>query len=264
MKYKKSLGQNFLIDQNIIRKIVDLGILDDKKNVIEIGSGSGKLTQEILSKRPNFFLGIEKDKKLFNNLISNFSNFKNSKFINEDALYLDETRYINEHKNIIVFGNLPYNISTQLLAKWVKHSKWPPWYEKLILMFQKEVGDRIIASKNQKNYGRLSILSNWRLKITKNFIVSKNCFLPKPKVDSMVLTFEPKKKFIKLINPKNLEKVTQVMFSSRRKIIKNSIKRLFKNERFFEKELSINLQSRSENLDREIFYKLASKYEKLL
>jgi len=263
MKYKKSLGQNFLTDKNIIKKIVNLTQIKNKV-IFEIGPGLGSLTQEILYKNPNFFLGIEKDNKLFGNLLNNFSSFKNSKFINDDALNVNEKKYILNEEKAVVFGNLPYNISTQILIKWIRSADWPPWYEKLILMFQKEVGERIIANKNEKNYGRLSIISNWRLNVTKNFNVSKNCFFPRPKVDSMVLTFEPKKQFIRLKNPKNLEKVTEVMFSSRRKIIKNSILKLFKKNNFIEKELGINLQSRAENLDREIFYKLASKYENLL
>ena len=263
MKYKKSLGQNFLTDKNIIKKIVNLTQIKNKV-IFEIGPGLGSLTQEILHKNPNFFLGIEKDNKLFGNLLNNFSSFKNSKFINDDALNVNEKKYILNGEKAVVFGNLPYNISTQILIKWIRSVDWPPWYEKLILMFQKEVGERIVANKNEKNYGRLSIISNWRLNITKNFNVSKNCFFPRPKVDSMVLTFEPKKQFIRLKNPKNLEKVTEVMFSSRRKIIKNSILKLFKKNNFIEKELGINLQSRAENLDREIFYKLASKYENLL
>ncbi len=263
MKYKKSLGQNFLTDKNIIKKIVSLSKINNKI-IFEVGPGLGGLTQEILEKNPNFFLGIEKDNKLFDVLLNNFSNFKNSSFINDDALYVDEKKYVPSGKKAVVFGNLPYNISTQILIKWIRSGDWPPWYEKLILMFQKEVGERIIANKNEKNYGRLSIISNWRLNITKNFDVSKNCFFPRPKVDSMVLTFEPKKQFIKLKNPKNLEKVTEIMFSSRRKIIKNSILKLFKNNNLIEKELGINLQSRAENLDKEIFYKLASKYENLL
>jgi len=263
MKYKKSLGQNFLTDKNIIKKIVNLTKIDNK-TIFEIGPGLGSLTQEILYKNPDFFLGIEKDNKLFSNLLNNFSNFKNLKFINDDALCVDENKYIPNGKKVVVFGNLPYNISTQILIKWIRSVDWPPWYEKLILMFQKEVGERIVANKNEKNYGRLSIISNWRLNVTKNFDVSKNCFFPRPKVDSMVLTFEPKKKFIKLKNSKNLEKITEIMFSSRRKMIKNSILKLFKKNNFVERELGINLQLRPENLDREIFYKLASKYESLL
>ena len=263
MKYKKSLGQNFLTDKNVIKKIVNLAKINNKI-IFEIGPGLGSLTQEILEKNPNFFLGIEKDNKLFDTLLNNFSNFKNSNFINDDALYVDEKKYVPKEKKAVVFGNLPYNISTQILIKWIRSVDWPPWYEKLILMFQKEVGERIIANKNSKNYGRLSIISNWRLNITKNFDVSKNCFFPRPKVDSMVLTFEPKKNFIKLKNPKNLEKITEIMFSSRRKMIKNSILKLFKKNDLIEKEFGIDLQLRPENLDKEIFYKLASKYENLL
>jgi len=257
---KRSLGQNFLTDTNIINKIINIGNINKKDNILEVGPGTGNLTREIIKRKPRTIFLIEKDKLLCVNLKKEFKNTIN--IFNKDILKVNEKNLSNE--KLIVYGNLPYNISTQILIKWIRSVDWPPWYEKLILMFQKEVGERIVANKNEKNYGRLSIISNWRLNITKNFNVSKNCFFPRPKVDSMVLTFEPKKQFIRLKNPKNLEKVTEVMFSSRRKIIKNSILKLFKKNNFIEKELGINLQSRAENLDREIFYKLASKYENLL
>ena len=259
-KPKKSLGQNFLIDKNIISLIVDLGKINQNDTVLEVGPGTGNLTEAILLKKPKKLIVIEKDKNLASTLEKKFKN--NITIINDDILDINENDIAN--KPMIIYGNLPYNISTQILIKWIRSVDWPPWYEKLILMFQKEVGERIVANKNEKNYGRLSIISNWRLNVTKNFNVSKNCFFPRPKVDSMVLTFEPKKNFIKLKNPKNLEKITEIMFSSRRKIIKNSILKLFKKNNFIEKELGINLQLRPENLDREIFYKLASKYESLL
>ena len=109
-------------------------------------------------------------------------------------------------------GNLPYNISTQILAKWIKINNQNLWYKNLILMFQKEVANRIIAEVSSKNYSRISILSNWKLEIKKLFDISPNCFVPKPKVESTVLLFTPKKKFFKIKNSSSLETVTKIFF----------------------------------------------------
>jgi len=189
---KKSLGQNFLIDKNIIKKIVQIGKLDNNKIVIEIGPGTGNLTSEILKTDIKKIVIIEKDKELTLLLKNKYKNFKNLTIINEDIINFIKDK--NLLKNVIVFGNLPYNISTQILANLVLTSKWPPWYNKLILMFQKEVADRILAKSKSENFNRLSVLCNWRLQIKKHFDVSRNCFSPKPKINSTVLSFEPKKK----------------------------------------------------------------------
>ena len=131
-------------------------------------------------------------------------------------------------------------------------------------MFQKEVADRIIAKTKTKEFSRLSVLANWRLDITKHFNVSKNCFFPKPKVDSTILSFKPKKKkFINLKNPKNLEKITRVLFSNRRKMINKNFKKLFKDKSFLHKNLDIDLSRRPEEIDNELYYKIAAQYEKL-
>jgi 16S rRNA (adenine1518-N6/adenine1519-N6)-dimethyltransferase len=142
--------------------------------------------------------------------------------------------------------------------------KWPPWYDLLIFMFQKEVADRIIAKPNTKEFSRLTVLSNWRLEIKKHFDVSKNSFFPKPKVKSTILSFKPRKNnLLNLRNPKNLEKVTQVLFSSRRKMINKNLKKLFKEKLFLLNNLNIDLNKRPEELSNETFYKIAIEYEKL-
>jgi len=223
---KKSLGQNFLIDQNIINKIIKIGKIAENKTVLEIGPGYGNLTRKIANMKPKKILAIEKDKKLALFLKNIFKDFKNIKIINNDIFNIIENKNLGQ--NTIVFGNLPYNISTQILASLVLLEKWPPWYEILIFMFQKEVADRILAKKNIKDFGRLSILCNWRLDIKKHFDVSKNCFSPKPKINSTVLSFIPKKNNVfNIKNPKCLETVTRVLFSSRRKMINKNFIKLF-------------------------------------
>ena len=261
-KAKKSLGQNFLIDRNIINKIIKIGNINNNSKIIEIGPGYGNLTSAIMAMKPQKIFAIEKDRKLFSFLNSKFTNYKNIKIYNDDVLNFIEKKKLK--KNMIVFGNLPYNISTQVLASLIMLKKWPPWYDLLIFMFQKEVADRIIAKPHTKEYGRLSVLSNWRLEIKKHFDVSKNSFLPKPKVNSTLLSFKPKKNNpFYLKNPKNLEIITRVLFSNRRKMINKNLKKLFRQNMLMPKNLDIDLSARPEELDNETYYKIAVQYENL-
>tara|TARA_B100001057_G_scaffold152900_1_gene153006 strand:- start:265 stop:1053 length:789 start_codon:yes stop_codon:yes gene_type:complete len=259
IKAKKSLGQNFLIDQNIIDKIID--IVDIKnKNVLEIGPGTGNLTLEILRKRPKKVILVEKDTTLANLLEKKFTN--NVKVINKDVLKIDENFLCNQ--SLIVFGNLPYNISTEILSKWILNLKKNKiWFSYLILMFQKEVADRIISKFNTKDYGRLSILANWRLNIKKIFDINATSFKPRPKVESSVLFFEPKRRFFEFRDPKNLEKITRIFFMHRRKMIKKPYKKLFNNNEIIASQMGIDLNLRPQNLNFDTYYELTKKYEHL-
>ena len=259
IKAKKSLGQNFLIDKNIINKI--LNIIDIKnKNILEIGPGTGNLTLEILKKNPKKVILIEKDDVLVKFLIEKFND--NVEIINKDVLKIDEN--ILSDQSLIVFGNLPYNISTEILCKWILNlDQNKIWFSYLILMFQKEVADRIISKFNTNNYGRLSILANWRLDVKKIFDIKASSFNPKPKVESTVLFFEPKKKYFKFKNPKNLEKITRVFFMHRRKMIKKPYKLLFKNNESIASQMGINLNLRPQNLNFNTYYELTRRYEYL-
>ena len=204
---KKSLGQNFLIDQNIINKIIKTGNITKNKTILEIGSGYGNLTKSILKMNPKKIIAIEKDKYLASYLNNFFDDKNKIEVINDDILNIINNNVFGN--NLIVYGNLPYNISTKILTSLILLKKWPPWYESLILMFQKEVANRIIAKNNSKEYGRLSILCNWRLDITKLFDISKNCFKPIPKVDSTILLFKPKKKINLILMTQNILKKLQ-------------------------------------------------------
>ena len=259
---KKSLGQNFLIDQNIIKKIIEIVKIDENAIILEIGAGSGNLTKFIADKKPLKIYAIEKDKNLSTILKKRFEFYQNIAILNKDVFDVIDNNNFN--KNIIIFGNLPYNISTQILASLTLIKKWPPWYKSLVLMFQKEVADRIVAKKGDKEFGRLSILSNWRFNITKHFDVSKNCFRPKPKISSTVLSFSPKiKNEFKIKNPKNLETVTRILFSNRRKKINKNFLKLFSGKSSVAKSLDLDLNLRPEELSNEMFYKITNKYEKL-
>jgi len=259
IKAKKSLGQNFLIDNNIINKILD--IIDIRnKNILEIGPGTGNLTSKILDKDPKKVTVIEKDKNLAKLLEENFG--AKMTIINKDVLKINENSL--EEEKLTVFGNLPYNISTEILCKWITNIDDENfWFDNLILMFQKEVADRIISKFDTKNYGRLSILSNWKLNIQKIFDIKPSCFSPKPKIDSTVLLFKPKKKFFKLNNPKSLEKITKIFFSHRRKMIKKPYNLIFNSNLEVAEKLKIKLNLRPQNLDFETYFKLADEYEKL-
>ena len=258
---KKSLGQNFLVDKNILNKIVSLEDIKNK-NIIEIGAGYGSLTEKILNKKPKKFFAIEKDKEISKFLFKKFINNKKLTIVNDDIFNF--LKHKNNMKNVIVFGNLPYNISTKILANLILLNKWPPWYEKLIFMFQKEVADRILAKSHTREFNRLAVLSNWRLEVKKHFDVSNHCFFPKPKINSTILSFIPKKNNIyNLKNPNNIEVITRVLFSNRRKKINKNFKKLFKKNFINVSSLDIDLNKRPEELNKETFYKIALEYEKL-
>ena len=258
IKAKKSLGQNFLIDKNILEKITNSTHISNK-TILEIGPGTGNLTSYILKKNPKKIIVIEKDDELANNLEDKFSN--KIKIINDDVLKVDETKLFNE--KVIVFGNLPYNISSEILNKWIVNLKNNFWFECLVLMFQKEVADRIIAKFNTSNYGRLSIICNWKLNIKKICDIKPGSFSPKPKIDSSLLFFYPKENFIKIDDPNNLKIVTRIFFNQRRKMIKKPFNQLFNGDQKVLEKLKINLNLRPQNLSLETYYNLAFEYEKL-
>jgi len=260
IKPKKSLGQNFLIDKNIIKKIVDIGNIKSDDFIFEVGPGSGNLTEFILKEKPSKIFVVEKDKKLIEVLKKKFANQIN--IIDGDILKISENEISD--RQLIVFGNLPYNISTKILTKWIIYSNKKYWYKSLILMFQKEVANRIIAKVNSRNYGRLSIISNWKLKIEKVMDISSSCFYPKPKVESTLLKFTPKSKHFSINNSKNLEMITRIFFSQRRKKIKNAFKKIFKNYEFVSEKLDIDLNLRPQNLLPETYYEITKEYENLI
>ena len=258
IKAKKSLGQNFLIDKNILEKITNVTDIENKIT-LEIGPGTGNLTSYILKKKPKKFFVIEKDNELAINLENKFNN--QLKIINDDVLQVDETTLSKD--KITVFGNLPYNISTEILNKWIINLKDKFWFNSLVLMFQKEVADRIIAKFNTSNYGRLSIICNWKLNVRKIMDIKPEAFYPKPKIDSSLLLFYPKKNFIRIKDPNNLEKVTRIFFNQRGKMLKKPYNQLFNGDKRILDKLKIDLNLRPQNLSLDTYYMLALEYEKL-
>ena len=261
MKLKKSLGQNLLIDKNIIEKITSLEKLNNQ-TVLEIGPGSGNLTNKIFEENPKKMFLIEKDQRFYKIINEKFKFKENFEIVDDDILKFNLDNFA--FKNVIVFGNLPYNISTQILAKFISVKKWPPFYKKIIFMFQKEVAERIVAKSNTTNFSRISILTNYRLDIIQNFNVSKNCFFPRPNVESKIIVFTPKLNYnYKIKSIKNLEKITNMFFSNRRKMVNKVFAKIFKNHKYVAKKLNIKLESRPQELSCNDYFKITEFFEKL-
>ena len=252
VKINKSLGQNFLFDLNLTDKIV--------KNsepicptVIEIGPGPGGLTRSILKKKPTILYTIDKDKQSEKMLID-IKNIYGDKLIiiTDDALHYPIWQLGESPRQII--ANLPYNTGTKMLTLWLKHIHH---FDLLTLMFQREVADRIVAKPGSKNYGRLSILTNWLTKSKKLFDIPSDAFIPKPKVTSSVIQLRPLNRPLYDVSFDSIEKVTQMAFSQRRKMLKTSLKSI--NGEIMLKELDISPYLRPENLSIIDFCRIAEK-----
>jgi len=260
MKPKKSLGQNFLRSDEILSKIVNVGNINYNDTILEIGPGTGNLTKKILDKKPNLLIVVEKDEILSEKLKERFGN--KITVINKDIL-----NCYQEFKfeiPIKVFGNLPYNVSTKILTNFVKIKNISKIYQKFIFIYQKEVADRIIAKENSKYYGRLSILTSWRMDNEKILDIDPKYFYPRPKVWSSLIVHTPKIKFDKLHKPKHLEHITNIFFNQRRKMIKKPMKQLFVNFEKIASELNIDLNLRPQNIPLKKYLEICKIYEKLM
>ena len=239
---KKSLGQNFITDQNFLKKISKEIPSDKDTTIIEIGPGRGALSRYLLKKKYKFIILIEKDYALAENLKKDFNKNNNIKVLNNDALKINYSE-LNLTGKVIIVGNLPFNISTKLLFKWLEFKSWPPFYERMILMFQKEVGHRIISKHNRKNYGRISVAAQARCKIKTIANAPAKIFYPIPKVDGIILEFLPIIKY-KKINYTKLQLILKEAFTHRRKKIKTNLN----NYSYILNKLKIDGNLRPENL----------------
>ena len=257
MRPKKSLGQNFLNDSNLLKKIVDIGKISKEDTILEIGPGTGNLTNELIKKKPKNLFVIEKDNNLSKFLHKRFGN--QIKILNKDILTCYKN--FNYEMPIKVFGNLPYNISTKILTSFIKIENLNKKFKKFIFIFQKEVADRIIAEENSKNYGRLSILTSWKLSGQKILDIDPKYFSPKPKVWSSIILLEPKIKIENLKKTKNLEHITNIFFNQRRKMIRKPMKQLFSNYEDVAENLSLDLDLRPQNVSIEKYLEICKIYE---
>ena len=250
---KKSLGQNFIHNDRFLNNLSNKIVSNSKTDIIEIGPGTGSLTEYLKRKIFNNLILIEKDHKLSKILDEKYKHEENIKIYNKDALQFDISN-ISKSKDIIIVGNLPFNVSSQLLLKWISYDKWPPFYNKMYLMFQKELGKRINSKINNKSYGKLSVLAQSRCNVKELIEAPSNIFYPKPKVDGIVLEFTPIESFID-IDFKKLNIVLKAAFENRRKKIKNSLI----NYKFYFDNWEIEKDLRPENLDVKKYCTLAKK-----
>ena len=258
MKVKKSLGQNFLNDKDVLSKIVEIGNITNSDIVLEIGPGTGNLTEKILEKKPRKLIVVEKDSNLTNLLKKKFEN--KIQILNKDIL--DCYNIFDYNEPIKVFGNLPYNISTKILISFIKINNLHDKFNKFIFIFQKEVAERILANENTKNYGRLSIFTSWKMDKLKIIDINPKFFYPKPKVWSTLLKLEPKSTFEKSIDGKHLEHITNIFFNQRRKMIKKPMKQLFINFEEIAKKLKLDLKLRPQNLSKNKYLEICKIYSK--
>ena len=257
---KKSLGQNFLNDKKILSKIVDVADINTNDNILEIGPGTGNLTEEIIKKNPSSITVVEKDNELSKLLIEKFGD--KIKVINNDILNCYD--HFKTDVPIKVFGNLPYNISTKILISYIKIGNLSKFYKNFYFIFQKEVADRIIANENSNNYGRISIFSSWKTDSYKILDISPDCFYPIPKVWSSLLIITPKLEYESEIESKNLEHITNIFFNQRRKMIKKPMKQLFKNYQQVAENLNLDLNQRPQNLSKNKYFEICKTYERLI
>lgn len=257
----KKLGQHFLKDKNILHKICNLADLVSTEEVIEIGPGLGDLT-EILGERVKLLYTIEKDNKLLKHLSKKFQNSNKIKLLHKDVLDIKFSKFFSSKKLKLV-SNLPYSISTPILFKIIEERNI---FSKIVVMIQKEVGDRIIATPSTKAYGSLSVMIQTFFKPKILFKISPDAFFPRPKVTSVVLELTPYlKPIVKLKNERNYQKVVRAAFSSRRKMLKNSLSNHF-NKEDISKSLTISQidgKRRAESLSVDEFAELSNAFYEL-
>lgn len=258
---KKSLGQNFLLDANITDKIVRLSLQEQKllnfsnEKVAEIGPGPGGLTQAILRQNPNKLITIEMDERCLQILSEIREFYPQLEIVSGDALKFDWEDAVRQNGQLHIISNLPYNISVVLLTKWLGQIKD---FKSMTLMFQKEVGDRILAEPGTKDYGRISVISQLQCKIIKLFDLPPTCFVPAPKIWSSVLLFVPKENFVEPALLCKVEKLTGLAFGQRRKMIRQSLKSVEHILEYLE-ELSISPTLRAEDLTPADFLNIAKR-----
>ena len=263
---KKSLGQNFILDLNLTRRIARAAGPLEEVNVVEVGPGPGGLTRALLSENAKQVIAIERDDRCLPALEEIRCHFDNRLVVhNEDALNFNwQSALADTSKPIRICANLPYGIATALLVKWLECEVWPPWYDRMVLMFQKEVADRIVSSPGQKAYGRLAILAQWRANVRIELTLKPAAFTPPPKVASAVVVFEPRQ----ICEPERctataLGAVTAAAFGQRRKMLRQSLKTLVTMPELLLERVGISPEVRPETVSVSKFAALAAAYNDL-
>lgn len=256
LRAKKSLGQNFLSDPQILKRIVDAAGILEGRTVIEVGAGPGGLTRQLINYPLKHLILIEQDSRCIPYL-EELKNYCKGEFslLNKDALSLPLHTFGTSPRKII--ANLPYNISVPLLLQWLKHIDD---FESLTLMFQKEVAARLMAAPNTSDYGRLSVMCQWRANIKKLFDLPPGAFLPPPKVTSTVVQLTPRLTR-EGISWDALEQITKAAFSQRRKMLRTSLKAVVDSPQMLLDKATLNPELRAENLTVKDFCTLAALWE---
>jgi 16S rRNA (adenine1518-N6/adenine1519-N6)-dimethyltransferase len=224
LRAKKSLGQNFLLDLNLTRKIARAAGARDA-TVYEVGPGPGGLTRALLMEGAAKIIAVERDERCLPALEEIAGAWPGKlKIISGDAMTLEESNILPP--GVHVAANLPYNVGTQLLIKWLSTESWPPFWSSLTLMFQREVAERIVAKPGSDAYGRLSVLAAWRTKAKILFDVNRGAFVPPPSVTSSIVQVEPLAEPVAPARLEALERVTAAAFGQRRKMLRQSLKSL--------------------------------------
>lgn len=255
---KKSLGQNFLLDLNLTGRIARSAGPLEGVTIVEIGPGPGGLTRALLTEGASHVIAIEKDERCRPALDAIFRNFPDFlTIIEQDALTIDWSAILPPETRIRIVANLPYSVATPLLTGWLKTEPWPPWWDRMVLMFQKEVAERIVAGRGDKTFGRLAILSQWRCETRILFNLPARAFTPPPKVDSAIVEFRPRENPLDVGSAAMLERVTAAAFGQRRKMLRASLKALPGAIEAMA-NLSIDPSMRAEQLSVEDFCKLSA------
>ena len=266
LQARKSLGQNFLLDLNLTRRIAREAGVRGGVQVYEVGPGPGGLTRALLAEGADHVLAIEKDNRCLAALAEIAAAYpERLDVVEQDALQVDEPEALASAPNqsaapCVIVSNLPYNVSTVLLTKWLQADLWPPWFQSLTLMFQKEVADRITAKPGDKAYGRLSVLSNWRTAPRRLFDVSPQAFVPAPKIVSTVVRFDVRDHPVAPADVDALQTVTAAAFGQRRKMIRSSLKSLGVSVERLLEAAKIEPTLRAETLSVEQYCALARAY----
>ncbi|WP_119307624.1 16S rRNA (adenine(1518)-N(6)/adenine(1519)-N(6))-dimethyltransferase RsmA [Cohaesibacter haloalkalitolerans] len=257
LRAKKSLGQNFLLDLNLTCRIARSAGDLTNHTVIEVGPGPGGLTRALLHEGAKRVIAIEMDPRALGALEEISAHYPGRlEVIEGDALKVDMASLVDEGPVRIV-ANLPYNVGTQLLLNWLELDPWPPFYESLTLMFQKEVAERIIATEEDKAYGRLGVIAGWRTHADKLFDVAKECFSPPPKVTSSIVHLTPKANPLPC-NLRSLEQVTAAAFGQRRKMLRQSLKSLNVDHLALIEDAGLDPTQRAETVSVEGFVAMAN------
>jgi 16S rRNA (adenine1518-N6/adenine1519-N6)-dimethyltransferase len=258
---KKSLGQNFLLDLNLTARIARAGGPLAGATVIEVGPGPGGLTRALLAEGAQRVIAIERDERAIAALEEIAARYPGRlEIVSGDALRFDAGAHLKDGRARVI-ANLPYNIATALLIDWLTIEPWPPWYDVAVLMFQREVAERIVAKPGSKTYGRLSVLANWRCETKIIFDVAPSAFVPPPKVTSSLVRFIPRAAPL-ACDAQALQRLTEAAFGQRRKMLRQSLKSLGGDTGALLEQAGITPTARAEEIDVAGFVVLARAFSK--